>query len=124
MRSDNNQNAGMPEINVVEKNDSAVVSLAGRFDIDSSPALRERLLAVLKSRGQERVSVDLSAVTNIDSSAIATLIEALKIANAYRTELRLQGLHDELLRVFEFTGILYLFNGTSETMSQSGSEVI
>ena len=123
MRSDNNQSAGMLEINVAEKNDSAVVSLAGRLDIDSSPALRERLLAVLKSGGQQRVTVDLSAVTNVDSSAIATLIEALKIAHAYRIELMLQGLHDELLRLFEFTGILYLFNGSSQTISQSGSEV-
>ena len=124
MRSDNNQSAGMLEINVAEKNDSAVVSLAGRLDIDSSPALRERLLAVLKSGGQQRVTVDLSAVTNVDSSAIATLIEALKIAHAYRIELMLQGLHDELLRLFEFTGILYLFNGSSERISQSGNEVV
>jgi len=54
----------------------------------------------------------LSAVTHIDTSGIATLIEALKIARGNKTELRLQGLHDQLLRLFECTGMLSLFNGS------------
>ena len=56
------------------------------------------------------MSIDLSAVTHIDSSGVATLIEALKIARNCKTELRLQGLHDRLHRLFEATGILSLFN--------------
>jgi len=54
----------------------------------------------------------LSAVTHIDSSGVATLIEALKIARGNKAKLRLQGLHDRLLRLFESTGILALFNGS------------
>jgi anti-anti-sigma factor len=49
----------------------------------------------------------------MDSSGIATLIEAQKIARGHQTELRLQGLHDELLRLFEFTGVLTLFDGST-----------
>jgi anti-anti-sigma factor len=70
------------------------------------------------------VTVNLFAVSKIDSSGIATLIEALKIARAGKTELRLQGLHDELLRIFEFTGLVSLFNGRSQTTMQSGREVV
>lgn len=107
------------KINIVERKDGPLVCLSGRVDIDSSPALRDQLLALLKSRHTRTVSVDLFAVGKIDSSGIATLIEALKIARAGRTELRLQGLHDELLRIFEYTGIASLFDGSGQTVAQS-----
>ena len=56
------------------------------------------------------MSIDLSEITHLDSSGVATLIEALKIARNCKTELRLQGLHDRLHRLFEATGMLSLFN--------------
>ena len=118
------QCGGKLGINIVENKDGALVYLSGRVDIDSSPAFRDRLLVLIESRRAKRVSVDLFAITQIDSSGIATLIEALKIAHAYQTELTLQGLHDDLLRLFEFTGILSLFNGSSQTIGQSGGEVV
>ena len=100
-----------PEI-VVASEGNSVVCLHGRIDIDSSPALGERLLAFLHSPHPNVVRVDLSAVNHLDSSGVATLIEVLRIARASRTELRLQGLHDRLFRLFESTGILALFNGS------------
>jgi len=36
----------------------------------------------------------------------------------------LQGLHDELLRIFEFTGLVSLFNGNGQTIAQPGCEVV
>jgi len=124
LQSNNTQSGGKLDINIVENNDGALVYLSGRVDIDSSPAFRDRLLALIEVQRAKRVSVNLFAITQIDSSGIATLIEALKIAHAYQTELTLQGLHDDLLRLFEFTGILSLFNGNRQTIGQSGSEVV
>jgi len=124
LQSDNTQSGDRLDINIVENKDGALVYLSGRVDIDSSPAFRKRLLALIEGRRAKRVSVDLFAITQIDSSGIATLIEALKIAHAYQTELTLQGLHDDLLRLFEFTGILSLFNGSRQTIGQSGDEVV
>ncbi len=99
-----------PEIDIVDTENGALVSLKGRIDIDSSPAVRDQLLALLQAPHPRTVSIDLSGVTHIDSSGVATLIEALKIARSFKTELRLQGLHDRLHRLFEATGILSLFN--------------
>lgn len=124
MLSDNIQSGGKLDINIVENKDGVLVSLSGRVDIDSSPAFRDRLLGLIEVQRAKRVSVNLFAITQIDSSGIATLIEALKIAHAYQTELTLQGLHDDLLRLFEFTGILSLFNGNRQTIGRSGSEVV
>jgi anti-sigma B factor antagonist len=112
------------KINIGENKEVPLVCLSGSVDIDSSPALRDQLLMLLRSRSNRMVNIDLFAVTKIDSSGVATLIEALKIARTGKTELRLQGLHDGLLRMFEFTGLLSLFNGSSQTIMQSGREVV
>jgi anti-sigma B factor antagonist len=118
------ETTGNLDINIVERTDGTLVCLSGRIDVDSSPDLRNQLLALLENQRSTLVSVDFLAVTHMDSSGIATLIEALKIARGYKTELKLQGLHDALLQVFEFTGILPLFNGSSQTVTQSASEVV
>ena len=107
----NSETVGQSGINIVA--DDGLASLYGRTDIDSSPAIRERLLAFLEASHPKIVSIDLSAVTHIDSAGVAMLIEALRVARAHRTELRLQGLHHRLLRLFEFTGVLSLFNGST-----------
>ena len=112
-----------PGINVAVNSDGSTACLYGRIDIDSSPAVRERLLALLQVPTPKILSIDLSAVTHIDSSGIATLIEALRIARGNKTELRLQGLHDRLLELFEITGILSLFNGHPNT-SQPGYKAV
>ncbi len=99
-----------PEIDIVDTESGALVFLKGRIDIDSSPAVRAGLFAFLHAPHPTTVSIDLSGVTHIDSSGIATLIEALRIARNCKTNLRLEGLHDRLQRLFEATGILSLFN--------------
>ena len=118
------ENTDKVTINVVLDKDIAQVCVAGCVDVDSSPALREQLLVLLQSRNTRMVSIDLSAVTNIDSSGFATLIEALKIARSGKTELRLQGLHDGLLRMFELTGLESLFSGSSQTILRPEGEVV
>ena len=99
-----------PEINIVASEHGTLASLMGRIDIDSSPAVHSHLVALLHAPHPRTVNIDLSGVTHIDSSGVATLIEALKIARNCKTQLRLQGLDDRLHRLFEATGILSLFN--------------
>ena len=112
------------EMNVVVSRDGALASLRGLIDIDSSPAVRDRLLALLNGPHPAAVTIDLSAVTHIDSSGIATLIEALKVARAHKAEMRLQGLEDRLLRFFEITGILSLFDQGAPHVNESAAKVV
>ena len=114
MLSNNSESVEKSGMNIVADENSALASLYGRIDIDSSPAVRDQLIALLHAPHPRTVSIDLSGVTHIDSSGVATLIEALKIARNCKTELTLQGLHDRLHRLFEATGILSLFNGGVE----------
>ena len=110
MLSNNGESIEKSGMKTVANENGASASLYGRIDIDSSPAVHDQLIALLHAPHPRTVSIDLSAVTHIDSSGVATLIEALKIARNCKTELRLQGLHDRLHRLFEATGILSLFN--------------
>jgi anti-sigma B factor antagonist len=88
----------------------AIVRLNGRIDVESSPDLRDCLLAILSGKQLvHAVTVDLNDVTHIEASGIATLVEALKIAGPREIRLHLQGLHGSLLRLFEVTGLLPLF---------------
>ena len=113
-----------PEIEVVTGDNGTVARICGRIDIDSSPALRALLLTTLQGPACNVLILDLSAVTHIDSSGVATLIEGLRIARSHNTEVRLQGLEGRLLRLFQSTGILSLFDGSTPTNSQSGSKAV
>lgn len=124
MLRDDGKCVDKPEIQVVTSDDGALMCLYGRIDIDSSPALRDRFLALFEAPHARVVSIDLSGVIHVDSSGVATLIEALKIARSYNTELRLQGLEGRLLRLFQLTGILSLFNGSIGTNIQCGSRAV
>jgi anti-sigma B factor antagonist len=120
--SDNLDSIGNTQINIVASNDSTLAYLSGRIDIDSSPAVRNGLLRMLQPPSAKIVNVDLSCVTYIDSSGVATLIEALKIARGNKTELRLQGLDEGLYRLFESTRILSLFDGGLPRANRSERE--
>lgn len=101
---------GSLEITVDHYGNDALVRLSGRIDVDSSPELRDRLQAILSEESSRRtVTVDLSGVLYIETSGVATLIEALRIARHQQTNLRLQGLSGAGLRLFEVTGVLDLF---------------
>ena len=112
MRGDNSETFETPVFNFVTTGEDCVALLSGRIDMDSSPVLRERLVSLMKSESSKTLSIDLSGITHMDSSGIATLIEGLKIARLNGIDLRLQGLQGRILRLFDVTGILSLFNGS------------
>ena len=98
------------QISVDGDKDGAVMYLRGRLDIESSPDLRDHLLAMLRRQfSPETIVIDVAAVSYIDTSGIATLIEGLKVARLAGIVLHLQGLQGRLLHLFQSTGIGSLF---------------
>ena len=107
------------EISVDQLGNDTIVRASGRIDVDSSPDLRDCLLAILSAEPLPRaITVDLAGVPYIETSGIATLIEALRIARHHQTIFRLQGLGGSALRLFEVTGLAALFEA-----SNSGQKV-
>ena|SRR6266496_3638472 len=98
------------EISVDQLENDTIVRPSGRIDVDSSPDLRDFLLAILSAEPLPRaITVDLAGVPYIETSGIATLIEALRNARRHQTTFCLQGLSGSVLRLFEVTGVLALF---------------
>jgi anti-sigma B factor antagonist len=111
-------------ISVDQVGKDAMVRLTGRVDVDSSPDLRNRLRTLLSEATLlQTIVVDLAGVSYIETSGIATLIEALRIARHHQTSFRLQGLSGAALRLFKVTGVLALFEANDSRQSGSGQEV-
>ncbi len=110
------------QIAVTEGEDATVVCVSGRVSVDSSPMLRNRLLATLRSGATPAVIVDLTKSPSVDCSGIATLVEALKIARNRHVALRLTGLQGRLKNLFEVTGVLRLFEDSALATDSSASK--
>ena len=110
------------EIAIDHGEESSIVRLRGRLNIDSSPALRAQLLAMLQAQSPKAVIIDFRDVSYIDSSGIATVVEGLGMARMRQTTLCLQGLQGRLLHLFQVIGISTLFEkngcGSASSVSQ------
>ena len=111
------------EIVIHEGKEGITMRLCGRLNIDSSPALGDRLVASLQAQSPRSVIVDFSDVSYVDSSGIATLIEGLKMARQRQTILCLRGLRGRLLHLFEVTGMSTLFEKSGCVSASSESKV-
>ena len=67
------------QIEQSEQDGTAVITIEGEVDLNTSPGLRAALLkAAAKGKGKSSLAVDLRGVRYMDSSGVATLIEGLK----------------------------------------------
>jgi anti-sigma B factor antagonist len=85
-----------------------IVSFRGRINIDNSGEMRRTLSHALRSKPAE-VTVDLSLVTYIDISGLATLVEAARIARGQGTRMVLGGIQGQALYLLEITRLDQLF---------------
>jgi anti-sigma B factor antagonist len=111
-------------ISVDEAGKDVVIRLSGRVDVDSSPQLRDRLRSILSAKTlPQGILVDLAGVAYIETSGVATLIEALRSARHHQIHFRLQGLSGATLRLFQVTGVLALFEAGNPAEGGSGQKV-
>jgi anti-sigma B factor antagonist len=92
---------------VIRKQGASIVVLKGDVDLESSPAAREILLRSVDGAG--RVLVDLSSVTYIDSSGVASLVEALQAAKRNGGRFALVAASDPTRRVLELARLDKVF---------------
>src|SRR5437868_14069508 len=74
--------------------------LEGEIDLHVSPRVASALSRMIKQR-PERIVVDLSGVTFIDSSGLAALVHAKQNINAYGGQLTFSGLNDNVQPTFD-----------------------
>jgi anti-sigma B factor antagonist len=86
-----------------------VLVVEGSVDIATSPELRGELRVAVESK-RPRIVVDLGGVTFVDSSGLATLIEALQGTKAYGGKLCLCCLTSTVLGVFQLANLDNIFS--------------
>lgn len=88
---------------------TVVVALEGSVDIYSSTELRGELKVALDNQAPKLV-VDMEGVTFVDSSGLATLIEALQRIKRYEGSLSLCNLSKNVRGVFELANLDTIFD--------------
>jgi anti-sigma B factor antagonist len=87
-----------------------VVAPAGELDAFTSPELRAELHKLIETGGAERVVVDLTAVTFMDSSALGVLVGSLRRMRERAGELHVVQPRPLVRRIFEITALDAVFS--------------
>lgn len=108
------------EIQIREpKPGAVVVSLSGEVDIVRSPDLQMSLQeAIGRLSGKGAVVVDLSGVTYMDSSGVATLVRGLQLSRKKGVGLVLCSLQERVRSIFEIARLDTVFP-MAETLDQA-----
>ena len=93
------------------------VAIQGRITVENSGEMRTALANALRTK-PATVSVDLSGVSYMDTSGLATLVEAARIAREQGTRLILGGIHDQPRYFFEITHLDRLFDMAGQGASK------
>lgn len=90
------------------KDGAVIVAPEGDVDLSRSPVLRTSLKQALTAK-PSRLVIDLGLVDYMDSSGVATLVEALQIARKSGTKMVLCGMKDRVRSIFEIARLDTVF---------------
>jgi anti-sigma B factor antagonist len=91
-----------------KKGNAVVIYPTGDIDLTASPVLRQELKRVQAGR-PARLVVDLAKVPYMDSSGVATLVEAMQVARKSGTKMFLCTLTDRVRSIFEIARLDTVF---------------
>jgi anti-sigma B factor antagonist len=95
------------EHSIREEGGALIVSFDGDVDLEESPKAREVLLECV-NRG-DKIFVDLSGVSYIDSSGVASLVEAFQVAKKQGKGFALVSVNASALRVLQLARLDKVF---------------
>jgi anti-sigma B factor antagonist len=87
---------------------SNVLPLKGEIDLHVSPSVTASLNQMIEKK-PERLVVDLSEVTYIDSAGLAALIEGMQKVEGYGGKFLLAGLQETVCSIFEISRLDQVF---------------
>ena len=103
------------EHSVREEGGAVIAAFSGEVDLEHSPKAREVLLSCVEQA--QKVLVDLSGVSYIDSSGVASLVEAFQRAKKSGVEFALVSVNAPARRVLELARLDKVFT-IHETLAE------
>ena len=95
-------------VKIEAKNGLTVCCVEGEIDINTSPNVKKSFDKLIGAK-TPKIVINLSKVTYVDSSGLATLVEILKNMRSYGGRLRLTNLSSKVKSLFEITKLEKLF---------------
>ena len=97
------------QIKVERTTPASLVTPVGEIDLGRSPTLRQELGVVIAEQPRHLV-VNLAEVSYMDSSGVATLVEALQQCRAANIVLTLCAMQDRVRSIFEIARLDMVFS--------------
>jgi anti-sigma B factor antagonist len=97
-----------PATPMLRQDRANVLAIEGDIDLHVSPAVTESLNAMIKKK-PERIVIDLSRATYIDSAGVAALILAMQQVKAYGGRFFLSGVHETIRLILETSRLDRIF---------------
>ena len=95
-------------VRIDPKQGLTVCHIDGEIDINSSPMIKKSFDRLI-SQKTPKIVINLSKVTYVDSSGLATLVELLKNMRSYNGRMRLACMSPKIKSLFEITKLEKLF---------------
>ncbi len=111
------------KINCSVQNDIQLVEVEGDLDFHSSPNLRQTLNQLVDKKAP-KIVINLKRVGYMDSSGIATFVEALQKTKKYQGKLVLSEMAPAVRGVFEIAkldGIFVISSSNQDAFQKAGS---
>ena len=96
------------DVHTESQGDAVIMTPKGEIDLSRSPVLRASITQV-QQLSQGRLVIDLTDVPYMDSSGLATLVEAMQHSRKSGGLLILCGLQDKVQSVFEIARLNMVF---------------
>jgi len=101
-----------------EVEDGTIFRPQGEIDLGRSPSLRTAL-AEVQAKRPRRLIIDLADVPYMDSSGVATLVEAMQVSRRHDGRIILCNLQDRVRSIFEIARLDMVF-----TIVDSGEDAL
>ena len=95
------------DINVIAEEIKAAITLAGKMTVQTAPDLSDAIKDLPATVNQ--IDIDLSDVTYVASAGLRVLVATEKLAVSRGGKMRLLHPCDEVMDVFEMTGLTTVF---------------
>ena len=114
-----NSNPGSVVENIRREDGVTILAIAGDIDMHRSVEMRERLLEVMSEKPETTV-INLSRVDFMDSSGLATLVEAMQLSRRYGGQIKLVGVQQRVRSILEISrldSIFPIFESEAEALA-------